>query len=685
MKWGLPAEVDSPLGKRVATLTFLRLVVLTLLLVIIELYYLRAMPFGGFSTMVAVGTVGAAFLLSAAYTVTLRSGHFLRLIAFAQLLTDQLVWTAMVYISGGVTSGSTSLYGLTCVSGAILVGTRGALWAAGCGIVSYLSACLGFAYGWLPVPTDQVAGAYVVDPREMIYPAFSTVVATALVALLAAHLAERLRAFGGRLEVATKRAEEAERLAALGRLAAGLAHEIRNPLGSICGSIELMRTGTNLGTEDKQLCEIIEREARRLSDLVTDMVDLSRPRAPDHQEVNLATIATGVVELARHSARGGQLQIAYVGPESLMVKADPAQMRQVLWNLVRNAMQASEENGAVSVEVSHNGEGGDALLSVQDSGPGLSKEDQEHIFNAFFTTRSHGVGIGLTVVKQVCDGHGFEIDVDTGDSGTNFTVRIPKAMIVLAAVVLLLVPGCGGQDWIRGDHEQLWWDDDLPNVAGSAQVRPPPAGSAGPTTSALKLELVGKPGTVSKFRNTYYDFPQEAAASSGATKGVFDADCKLIREVPAEFHDAVCVQGSGRLATGHTISFARRDCECAAECPRTDQQICFDKLDQNKFPYGRGARGTAITPMRSVAVDSTEIPLGTMLYIPEFQGLRRPNGTAHDGCFVAEDRGLKVVGKHVDIFTGSPETTKSWNRAVPSNIGVTVIVGASRCAHLRKP
>ena len=78
------------------------------------------------------------------------------------------------------------------------------------------------------------------------------------------------------------------------------------------------------------------------------------------------------------------------------------------------------------------------------------------------------------------------------------------------------------------------------------------------------------------------------------------------------------------------------------------------------------------------------VPVGTARYIPSFQGLRGPDGKPHDGCFVADDRGLAVRGKHVDVFTGDPATTRSWNAAVPSNRGVRVMVGASRCAHLSK-
>ena len=691
MKLGIPKGVDSTLARRLAWLTPLRLLVLGVLLVIVETYYLRQLSFGGFSTQVGLTAVGVAFFLSAAYGLLLRKGRWLERLAYAQIFTDQLTWTAIAYISGGVTSGSSSLYGLTCVTGAVLVGTRGAAWAAATGMLSYLTMCLGFAYRWLPTPPDQPPDAYVIDPQQMVYPAFSTLVGTALVAILAAYLSERLRTFGGRLEAATRRAEEAERLASLGRLAAALAHEIRNPLGSIRGSIELLRTGEALNDEDKRLCEIIEREAARLNDLVTDMVDLSRPREPSRQPVDLAFLSHGVVELARRSSRGDDVVVRYDGPAALEVMADAGQMRQVLWNLVRNAVQASVEGSEVVVKLSLLDDG-DALMSVTDTGGGIPESQREHIFDAYYSTRSHGVGIGLAVVKQVSDSHHYQLSVDTErERGTTFSLRIPRTQVLTAAVSLLWLVGCGGQEWLsEGTPDAIWWGDDLPASATSTATASTgePARSASPSAaepspSASAIEISGEAAQGAQvFRNTYYDFPQEG--SGGPSQPLFDASCQPIKTVTTTFHDQVCVQGSGRLATGQTVSFARRDCECAAECPRTGQRICFDVLDPQRFPHGRGASGTPITPLRSVAVDTDVIPLGTVLYIPAYHGLRGPDGQPHDGCFLAEDRGLKVKGQHVDIFTGAPATTRMWNQAVPSNDGVTVIVGASRCDYLVK-
>ncbi len=708
MKLWLPAGVTSPLGRRLAWLTLLRLLVLAAFLGIVEFYYNRDLPSGGFSSTVAVATVAIAFVLTVGYALVLRRERGLRPIAYVQHSTDQLVWTALAYVSGGVTSGSTSLYGLTCLSAAILLGTRGAVVTAAVGMTAYSLLCVAFATGTLPPPMDQSVEAYVIDPQAMVYPAFSTLMATALVTALAAYLAARLQAFGGRLEEATKRAEEAERLAALGRLSAALAHEVRNPLGSIRGSIELLRTGGTLAEEDTRLCTIIERETARLNDLVTDMVDLSRPREPSLQEIDLAATARSVVELAQRSGRGEDIDIRYEGPEAATITADAAQMRQVLWNLVRNAIQASSVGDGICVTLSKEADG-DLVMQVSDQGLGIPESSRSHIFDAFFTTRSHGMGIGLAVVKQVSDAHAFDLTVASeADQGTTFAMRIPKAQVVsfsglllVFALLLLGGLGCGGgSDWLEagagrsgpGSDDDLWWGESA--ARSSAASEPPPAGkgtappAAGTGTATPTLALTGDPAagtSIDEYRNTYYDFPQERGRSSqAATRQLFDPSCQPIRTVSRVFHDQVCVQGSGRLATGQTVSFAKRDCPCAAECPRTAQKICFEMLDPKKFPFGRGASGKAITPLRTVAVDTNLIPLGTVLYIPAYHGLRGPDGADHDGCFIAQDRGLKVKGKHVDVFTGDPRTTKSWNAAVPSNQGVKVILRADRCAYLRR-
>ena len=235
-------------------------------------------------------------------------------------------------------------------------------------------------------------------------------------------------------------------------------------------------------------------------------------------------------------------------------------------------------------------------------------------------------------------------------------------------------------------------DVDFPAMPGPRAPGPPaPALSVAPSSSARPLAPMSAAEPPSRrvggtFRNTYYDFPREID-HKGARTPVFDAECKEIARVPRGFHDAVCVQGSGRLARGATISFAKRDCACAEVCPRSGQKICFEALDPATFPHGRGATGKAITPMRTVAVDSTVLPLGTVVFLPELEGAptSEDGSGSHDGCFVAEDRGIRVKGEHLDIFTGSEAMTRLMNRLVPSNQGVTVVTGDSKCGARTPP
>jgi len=182
------------------------------------------------------------------------------------------------------------------------------------------------------------------------------------------------------------------------------------------------------------------------------------------------------------------------------------------------------------------------------------------------------------------------------------------------------------------------------------------------------------------FRNTYYDFPSERDFHGNAVT-IFDAQCKALDNVPRPFFEHLCVQGSGLLSSGATVSFNRRGCECAETCPRTGEKICFDRLDISKYPWGRGATGRAITPLWTVAVDPSIIALGTVMYIPEYEGLPRDleHHSRHDGCFLAEDRGKNVLGRQIDVFTGQSVITDLWNSLVPSNQGVTVVVDSPKC------
>ncbi len=421
---GIPEAIAGlALGRRLAFITAARLVLLVLLLALVGWVFGRTpLGTGGFTAQVALITLASAFALAAVYAAVLRTGRATATLAQAQLVLDQVTWTVVAYLTGGAVSGATSFYGLTCVAGAALLGLRGVAWAAVSAALLYVALLAGLYSGWLPPPLDQPSAVYRLEPSEAGYYLLLDWGMLAVVALLAGYLAERLRHTGGQLVRAEQRAEQAERMAALGRLAAGLAHEIRNPLGSIAGSIQLLQTSPALSADEQQLCDIIRREAERLNDLVTDMTDLSRRRRPEPTRVDLAGVARELVSLAGTSGRSGSdVRVVYSGLERANINADPAQLRQMIWNLVRNAVQASSAGDQVEVRVELAGP--NARLTVEDQGIGIDEQARGRLFDAFFTTRSQGTGVGLAVVKRIADEHGFRIDV-TSEHGQGAIFRV---------------------------------------------------------------------------------------------------------------------------------------------------------------------------------------------------------------------------------------------------------------------
>ncbi len=238
-----------------------------------------------------------------------------------------------------------------------------------------------------------------------------------------------LLAFQDLTEIKTlrDRAEKAQRLAVLGRLATGLAHEIRNPLSSISGSVEMVREGNALSPEDGRLLGIVIAEVERLNSLVTTMLQVGRPSDMETESVDLRTIASDVAAVARGEAtESNGLEIQDISPDApVLVTADPDQLRQLVWNLVKNAVQASPHRGKVEVRTGLTKDGC-AFLEVADEGPGIGAAQRERLFDMFYSGRSHGVGLGLALVKQIADQHQGRIDiVEHAGPGTCFRVTLP--------------------------------------------------------------------------------------------------------------------------------------------------------------------------------------------------------------------------------------------------------------------
>jgi two-component system sensor histidine kinase PilS (NtrC family) len=225
-----------------------------------------------------------------------------------------------------------------------------------------------------------------------------------------------------------RRVREADRLAAIGRLAANIAHEIRNPLASLSGAIEvLVRDLPNEDTRER-LAEIAIRESDRLNRIITEFLKYARPSPPQRRPVNMAEILDEVLLLLEQRPLQPGLKIIKGYQDPLSSCVDPQQMKQAIWNLCLNAAEAMPEGGEIRVSA--------ALLprekpeqieiSVSDTGAGIHPQDLYHIFEPFFSTKANGSGIGLAQVHRIVQDHGGEIEVRSEPgSGTTFRLLLP--------------------------------------------------------------------------------------------------------------------------------------------------------------------------------------------------------------------------------------------------------------------
>ena len=227
------------------------------------------------------------------------------------------------------------------------------------------------------------------------------------------------------LEMSIEQVRRADRLAAIGQLAASLAHEIRNPLASMEGAVDILERHPDSAAEREEFLGIIKKECLRLNRLLSDLLDFARPRQPQVLPTRVEGILRSVAKLASSSAERSNIALEIVIPDPLPeVRVDPQQLRQVILNLTLNAIQSMSSGGTVTLAARQ--EDASIVLSVSDEGQGISEDDLGHIFDPFFSTKKGGTGLGLSVAHQIVSQHGGTISVERNRSkGMTFTVALP--------------------------------------------------------------------------------------------------------------------------------------------------------------------------------------------------------------------------------------------------------------------
>ncbi|MDF1541585.1 MAG: ATP-binding protein [Anaerosomatales bacterium] len=250
----------------------------------------------------------------------------------------------------------------------------------------------------------------------------------------------RMRAVGGRIlgavvtiedvsevKALTEQLMRADRLAAMGELTAGVAHEVRNPLGVIRASVQLLEDAECDAERVRQAGEVMKQEIDRLDKVIKALLDFGRPSKPTMLATDVSSVLGDVVLFTSRFAAQSEVTITgEYAPDLPRVTADPDQLKQVFLNLITNAVQSMEETGG-AIRLSAHEQGDFVVVTLSDTGPGIPAEDLGKVFDPFYSTRDAGTGLGLTIVHRIIDEHDGHIELESSPEGTTIRVALPTA------------------------------------------------------------------------------------------------------------------------------------------------------------------------------------------------------------------------------------------------------------------
>ncbi|MBF0112669.1 MAG: two-component sensor histidine kinase [Desulfamplus sp.] len=401
-------------------------------------------------------------LLSVSYGFLFKKFSFSPLFAYLQLTIDSITVSAIIFITGGFQSIFTFIYLLVIIAASMLLFRKGSLIIATICSLQY-GILIDLEYYGIITPFITTAKLSVsVDWNHIIYRIVIVMVACFAVALLSGFLAMQAKIAKRDLKLMEDHLKRVERMATMGELAAGMAHEIKNPLASLSGSIQMLKSEAEPGTPNYRLMQIVLRETERLTRIVTDFLLFAKPSTMNAKEVNLAFEINQTIKLFRQDALcnnknpssedlnlcSKEIEFETNLDESIYFNIDPDHFRQILWNLLKNAAES------IHIKIANINESRDSsidgfeierfdgwiginlfktkdnriLLKVSDNGCGIEDGDVDSIFNPFFTKKSYGTGLGLSIIHRLVDLYNGLIDVESKvGTGTTFTVIFQAA------------------------------------------------------------------------------------------------------------------------------------------------------------------------------------------------------------------------------------------------------------------
>jgi two-component system sensor histidine kinase PilS (NtrC family) len=409
--------------KHVLLYNLYRLVVLTSLLVsafIIQLSSPDSQPNLPFYYLI-LGAYGFSALFFGLYVWWRR----LAAQAYGQVVFDLLLITSFVYISGGLASSMYFLYLFPIIAAGLVISGRAGYLAASLSAILFGLLADGVYFGFIPAFRPE--HAVKTSLGSMLVTIFIAWGVFFVIAAMIAYLAGSLDKTRAALRAAEKEIIVRERLSEAGRVSASLAHEIRNPLAAISGSVQVLKKELALNAEQRDLMDIVLKESERVSHSLEQFLDFALPSKKTFSVISLSDILDETLKIIRGGGElDGKVEITgnFRGSD-LHYYGNAGQFKQVFWNLIKNAVKAMPEGGRLRLDFPEPRKK-EVRIVVADNGRGMTEEDKEHLFEPFFSGFENGRGLGMSIVRKIVEDYDGRIDVRSElNKGTEVLITLP--------------------------------------------------------------------------------------------------------------------------------------------------------------------------------------------------------------------------------------------------------------------
>ncbi|MBU1171058.1 MAG: two-component sensor histidine kinase [Proteobacteria bacterium] len=347
--------------------------------------------------------------------------------AYVQTGIDTIIATSIIFLTGSYASLFTFLYLIVIICASMLLSRKGSLIIAGLCCLEY-GVMVDLEYYNIIRPAFLTEGNLYdnYEWNQVIYKMGTVMLACFLTMVLSSYLAEQERRAQSDLQTMGDQVKRMEKMAVVGEMASGLAHEIKNPLTSLSGSIQMLMESHHYDTDQKKLMTIVVREAERLNALVSDFLQFARPKLGAMETIEVACLLEETVSLFENNEKYKD-KVTFIKDieKNLWTEMDPGQLKQVILNLMLNAAEAMENNKGVITVTSYLHRDQFIRVKIIDDGDGMDEAIIPSIFDPFFTTKAKGTGLGLSIVLRILQAYNYQVDVKSEKhKGSTFTLKL---------------------------------------------------------------------------------------------------------------------------------------------------------------------------------------------------------------------------------------------------------------------